>query len=98
MKMFVLVRKDLSKSQQGVQGGHALAQFMLEYPDLAEEWGNSTIVYVKADYDIVATMEKTLPDLVDGMSSFREPDIGNELTAIAAYGGAEKYFSNFRLM
>jgi hypothetical protein len=99
--MFVLVRNDLSKSQQGVQGGHALAQFMLDYPDLAQEWNNRTIVYLKADFQVVESLEKILPDnvLIDGISSFKEPDIGDQLTAIAVYGdGAEEYFANFKLM
>ena len=98
MKMFILVRNDLSKSQQGVQGGHALAQFMLDYPDLAQKWGNQTIVYVKADIQILKGYEKMLTDHVDGISSFREPDIGNQLTALAAYGNAKEYFKDFRLM
>ena len=29
MKLYVLVRKDLSPQQQAVQSGHAIAEFML---------------------------------------------------------------------
>jgi len=96
--MFVLVRNDLSKSQQGVQGGHALAAFMLSYPDLAERWNNQTIVYVKADHEVLKGYEMLLPEHVEGMASFREPDIGHQLTALAAYGDAEPYFKDFKLM
>ncbi len=97
--MFILVRSDLSKSQQGVQGGHALAQFMLSYPDLAEEWNNQTIVYLKTDHETIQRYEVILPLGDVNTTSFREPDIGNQLTALAAYGyDAEKYFTDFRLM
>lgn len=99
MKMFILVRNDLSKSQQGVQGGHALAQFALDWPEKFQEWGNRTIVYLKADrYEV----EEYRTKVVDGynlMSDFYEPDIGDELTAIAVFGPtAENYFRDFRLM
>ncbi len=31
MKMYCLVRKDLERSYQAVQGGHAIAQYFLDY-------------------------------------------------------------------
>lgn len=92
MKMFVLVRNDLSKSQQGVQGGHALAQFALEHPDRFKEWGNSTIVYLKVDHQFLESLKTKNPS-----SAFYEPDIGNELTARATYCSGEDY-RNLRLM
>ena len=90
--MFVLVRNDLSKSQQGVQGGHALAQFALEHPDKFREWNNHTIVYLKMD---IKTLEDLRPK--DNYSCFFEPDIGDQLTAKATYSSGEDYME-YKLM
>jgi len=92
MKMFVLVRKDLSKSQQGVQGGHALAQFALEHPDRFREWNNHTIVYLKVDYEWLQQHQTQ-----NESSAFYEPDIGNQLTAKATFCSGEDY-QDFKLM
>jgi len=86
MKMFVLVRKDLSKSQQGVQGGHALAQYALDHSEEFKIWGNHTIVYLKVDYDYLRIFESN-----EKFSCFYEPDIGNQLTAIATYSSGDRY-------
>ena len=93
-KMYVLIRKDLDPSYQAVQAGHALAQFMLEHPDQAQDWDNHTLIYlrVKNEDELkkwwmkIDNMEEDAP-----YSTFREPDIGNELTAIATYGNGELY-------
>jgi len=32
MKMYILIRKDLTPTYRAVQGGHALAAFLLKHP------------------------------------------------------------------
>jgi hypothetical protein len=43
-KLYILVRRDLSKSQQAVQGGHAVAEYLLRGP--STDWSNGTLVYL----------------------------------------------------
>ena len=81
-KLYVITRKDLPKSQQAVQAGHALAEFLLT--EDRGEWDNGTLVYLGVRNEI--ELNCTMHDLnYCGVrhALFREPDIGNQLTAIA---------------
>jgi len=98
--MYVLVRKDLPGSQPAVQAGHALAQYLIDYPD--NEWTNGTLIYLKVDseWDLLQWWDKLLY-VHPKHSCFREPDIGNEMTAIAAFdntGRLENLFRNISLL
>jgi hypothetical protein len=83
-RLYVLIRGDLTKSQQAVQGGHAVAQFCLTHP---EWWQNEYLIFLKAKdhMDLVIWREK-LRAKGAKIAEFKEPDIGNETTAVAAYG------------
>ena len=80
MKLYVLIRKDLSTSQQAVQAGHAVAQYLLEHND----WKNETLVYlgVKDEDHLKKWLYMLDKEKID-YSLFKEPDIGNQITAIA---------------
>lgn len=82
MKMYVLVREDLTKSQQAVQAGHALAEYMLKYPG-AREWGNHTLIYLKVSREQLQDLCKKYTDRLRHVAAFKEPDLNDELTAFA---------------
>jgi len=89
--IYVIIRKDLSKSQQAVQGGHALAQLLL---DNQTTWNNGTLVYlnVKSKNNLEEVYE-TLKSKNEVVSKFEEPDLFNEMTAIAVL--SESLISKF---
>jgi len=95
MKMYVLVRRDLNQSYQAVQGGHALAEFLLNCP---QDWGNSTLIYLGVNDEFhLKRWEDKLERLGITYAEWREPDIGDQITAIAAYS-SEKVFNNLNLL
>ena len=81
-KLYVIVRKDLSISQRAVQAGHAVAQFLLCSPFF--RWKNGTLIYlgVKGLRQLENLKRKFESNGIHYVE-FREPDIGNETTAIA---------------
>lgn len=87
--MYVLVRNDLAETYRIVQGAHALAQFAIEYPSLFNEWHNSTIVFLGTKN--LLELKQYMSRLEDNkiFSSFNEPDLENQLTAIACYDSGE---------
>ena len=90
-KMYVLVRKDLPKTYASVQAGHALAEYLLGRTFLSG-WDNGTLIYlgVKNEAELLKWGEK-LDFMGKEWSGFREPDIGNEMTAIATIDDGETF-------
>lgn len=82
MKLYVIVRKDLSISQRAVQAGHAVAEFLLRGP--FSRWKNGTLIYLGVKgLNQLENLKLKLTDNGISYAEFREPDIGNEVTAIA---------------
>jgi hypothetical protein len=94
-KLYVIVRKDLSTSQQAVQAGHAVAAFLLHGPHL---WKNETLIYLGAkDYShIQRIIIRLILDEVNFIA-FKEPDLNNEVTAIASEVDCE-LFNRLKLL
>lgn len=95
MKLYVLVRKDLSHAQRAVQAGHAVAEFLLKCSQI---WKNNTLIYlgVKGEIQLKNWMHKLSRQDIK-YASWREPDLENQVTAIATLGDSE-LFKNVNLL
>lgn len=89
-KLYVITRRDLSEGYQGVQSIHAGIQFIFEHPEYAECW------YKQSNYlgFLSVANEQELLELIElatahdiRLSVFREPDVDNQITAIALAPG-----------
>lgn len=82
MKLYIVTHKELSTSQQAVQAGHALAEFLLRGPKTF--WSNGTLVYLGVDNRKQLELLQRKLDMEDiPYVKFVEPDMNNEVTAIA---------------
>ena len=96
MKLFVIVRKDLTTSQTAVQAGHALAAYLLHSRFV--RWQNETLIYlgVKNLFHLEKLKLKFQKDNIP-YTEFREPDLNNETTAIAT-DVSNKYIEKLNLL
>lgn len=89
LKLYILVRGDISPEQQAVQAGHAVAQFCMEHPKAG--WKNGTLVYLRLkDHDSIPFWQHVLVQLSDvkpRMGVWRDPDLyGTQEVALYVYG------------
>jgi len=95
MKLYVITRRDLSLSQQAVQAGHAAIKLVQE--GLHSPW-DGTLVYLGIDSEEKLLLwgdkltRKGIP-----WTGFREPDMDNQLTAIASLDDG-RVLSQLRLL
>ena len=95
MKMYVVVRKDISRSQQAVQGGHALAELLIKKK---VGWKNGKLIYLsqKNEEDLVKLF-KSVP--TRNKAAFYEPYWNDSMTAFAAYGTkVSKFLRKLKLL
>jgi peptidyl-tRNA hydrolase len=95
MKMIIITRRDLSPGQQTVQSCHAVAEICLRHGNdpVIAEWGkdHKTMVILGVDNkDEIERWESKLEALDVPCEMFREPDIGNEPTAIAIHPSCDR--------
>lgn len=85
-KLRVVTRRDLSLSYQAVQSGHAAIDFQHEHPVEAMEWqkqSNYLAFLTVADEQALIKLISKAILLGIKHTVFREPDIGNQITAVA---------------
>ena len=96
-KMYVIVRRDLSKAYQTVQACHAVAQYTLEHGDY-RGWKNGIMVVLGVDSEgELKEWVDTLLDADKEFSCFAEDDLDFQMTAIACVDDG-KIFSDLRLL
>lgn len=94
LKTYIIVRGDLSKSQQAVQAGHALAELVLTYGQYVAD-DDDFLKWIEQDKTLIIlkTHNKEHFDFIYNKilnenlkyKIFKEPDLNNEITAIAIY-------------
>jgi hypothetical protein len=92
-KLYVLIDKSLRPVYGCVQGGHAVAQWMLEHPD-SQEWQNDYLIYLSAD---ISKWKMRLEAMDVEYTEFKEPDLDYKTTALAVFGH-EELFKNLKIV
>lgn len=87
-----MINKRLNPVYGCVQGGHAVAQYMMEHP---QEWKNEFLIYLYADTE---KWKRILQERGIPYSFFREPDLNNVITAIAVRDDSGEMFKNLKLV
>lgn len=77
-RLYVLIDENLDPVYGCVQGGHAVAQWLIDHPD--QKWNNSYLIYLKCD---INKWKEKLEKYDIDFSKFYEPDLDNKLTSIA---------------
>ena len=97
MKMYVLVRNNLSNSEKAVQAGHALARYLMLYPET--EWTNGTLVYLKVkDEKELETWINRLKEDDMLYATYKDPMYDKTLTAVATVSTKTELFSSLKLL
>ena len=90
-KLYILVDSNLEPIYGSVQGGHAVAQWLLENYEIMKNgdpnwsWKNDYLIYVSSDIKKWTNRLMRYDPSIYRWSSFEEPDLGNKTTAIAIY-------------
>jgi hypothetical protein len=96
-KLYVIVQEDLSPGMKIAQGGHALCSFSSDHAEVYRDWyttSNNLVVLQAPDLQVLAD---SLSEKGFRSSCFHEPDLNDQLTALAVEPAAQRWLSNLRL-
>ena len=89
-KLIIITRRDLHPGYQAVQSAHAAVDFQHQHPEISKQWNTQSnyliILSVENEEQLLLFLEKVKWKNIK-YTAFREPDIDNELTAIAIEPG-----------
>jgi peptidyl-tRNA hydrolase len=100
--LYIITREDISSGYQGVQSIHAAIQFGIEHYETHKEWYEKSnylgFLSVSNEEELIRLANKATM-LEIKCSMFREPDLDNQVTAIAIAPGkrSKKLCSNLKL-
>lgn len=86
MKLYLVVRRDLSPGRRAAQLCHAMRQFADDHPAAERVWfeASNTLVLLEVDDEpALAVLASAATKDGIAVSRFHEPDLGGALTAIA---------------
>jgi peptidyl-tRNA hydrolase len=92
-KLYLVVRADLSPAQQAVQAAHAAREFQAKHPEVERAWfegSNHLALLSVPGEDGLRELVRRAGDVGLRTASFREPDRGDEMTAIALEPAAKR--------
>ena len=78
-RLYVLVDETLDPVYGAVQGGHCVAQYMIDNKLNRNSWNNEYLIYLSCD---IMLWKWKLLAKGKRFSEFHEPDLGNKLTSI----------------
>jgi len=93
-KLVTVTRTDIPEGHQAVQSTHAAIDFVFEHPTRAGPWyknSNTLVMLTVKDVDGLKKLIKKCDYLRLEYTVFREPDMGNEITAICIEPHPETY-------
>lgn len=101
-KHYIITRADLPSGLQAAQCCHAAIDFALKYPEITKHWhdtSNFIVLLAAPNEESLDLIRTVLENRGVKICIFYEPDLGNQLTAIATEPSevAGKLLSNLPL-
>lgn len=98
-RLYILVRRDLSRSVQAVQAAHAAIELVHAHKELNASWGPCGPTIAMLGVADGAELDRWRMRLWKaGAVVFHEPDLGDVATALAYYGADHYGLSKLRLL
>ena len=91
-RLYVLISNKLDPIYGCVQGGHVVAEWLLQHPN--QDWNNNYLIYLSAN---ISKWKERLDVLEVDYTEFKEPDLDNQVTALAVLNN-DKMFKNLKLI